>query len=176
MDFEELVKRLPLPISPIETDVLDWDKVEKEFGIKLPSDYKEFLARYGTGAIGDFLWVINPCSKNRSLNSEAIWYLQSSYTQMKENFPLDYVRPVFPEIGSFLTWAITDNGDSLFWIVDDRDSDDWKVGVQGSDQSEEELSEYCLTEFLVKLVDKKLESKLLPQQYLEMDKEFRTYS
>ncbi|MDB4020369.1 SMI1/KNR4 family protein [Planktomarina temperata] len=174
MDFAEIPARLQLPSLPKEAGPFAWDEVERELGIELPTGYKTFVSAYGTGSIGAFLWVFNPTSKNRSLNSEAIRYFQSSYEELKQDFPADYTRPTFPLLSSFLPWAVTDNGDTLVWIVDDGPADKWRVGVMGSDQVEEEISELDFVEFVVDLLDKKVVSRILPKQFLEMDKSFKS--
>lgn len=173
MEFREITARLPLPSSPKETNELKWDEVEQEVGVELPSCYKEFVSTYGTGSVGGFLWVFNPASKNRSLNGEAIRYFLSSYAELKQEFPADYTRPAFPTWNSFLPWAVTDNGDTLVWILDGDPADNWKVGIMGADQVEEEISELGFVEFIVQLLDKKIVSSILPQQFLEMEKDFQ---
>lgn len=172
MDFAEITVRLPRPSAPKEAGQLDWDAVERDFGVKFPTGYKKFVSTYGTGSIGGFLWIFNPNSVNRSLNSEAIRYFQSSYEELKQDFPSDYARPAFPSVGSFLPWAVTDNGDTLVWIIDNGPEDKWCVGIMGSDQVQEEISELDFVEFAVHLLDHKIDSAILPQQFLKMDKWF----
>ena len=174
MDFAEITKRLPQPSLPKDTGELDWDAVERDLGVEFPTGYKQFISTYGTGSIGEFLWIFNPSSANRSLNGEAIRYFQSSYEELKQDFPADYTRPVFPSEKSFLPWAVTDNGDTLVWIVDSGPSDSWCVGIMGSDQVEEEISELGFIEFVVHLLDRKIVSAILPEQFLQMDKAFQS--
>lgn len=33
----------------------EWEEIELTLGIKLPTDYKKFINRYGVGSINDFL-------------------------------------------------------------------------------------------------------------------------
>lgn len=172
MEFSEITARLPLPSFPKENSELDWGEIEQNIGVELPLGYKEFVATYGTGSIGNFLWVFNPISKNRSLNIEAIRYFQSAYDELKRDFPDDYIRPTFPNANSFLPWAVTDNGDTLVWVIDGEPADSWIVAIMGPDQVEEEVTEFGFVEFIARLLDKRLASKILPQQFLDMDKSF----
>ncbi|OKL42763.1 SMI1/KNR4 family protein [Pseudovibrio exalbescens] len=172
MDFAEITARLAGPSAPKETDQLDWDAIERDFGIEFPTGYKKFVSTYGTGSIGGFLWIFNPRSANRSLNGEAIRYFQYSYEELKQDFPADYARPAFPSVDSFLPWAVTDNGDTFVWIMNGGPADKWCVGVMGSDQAQEEISELGFVEFVVHLLDNKIQSDILPQQFLKMDKFF----
>jgi hypothetical protein len=172
MEFSEITARLPLPSFPKENSELEWGGIERDIGVELPLGYKEFVSTYGTGSIGNFLWIFNPISKNRSLNIEAIRYLQSAYEELKRDFPDDYIRPTFPNTNSFLPWAITDNGDTLVWVLDGEPADDWTVAIMGPDQVEEEVTEFSFVEFIAQLLDKNLASRILPQQFLDMDKSF----
>lgn len=174
MDFSEITKRLPQPSMPKEAEELDWDTVERDLSVELPTSYKQFISTYGTGSIGEFLWVFNPSSANHSLNGQAIRYFQSSYEILQQDFPNDYTRPVFPSEKSFLPWAVSDNGDTLVWIVDSGPSDSWCVGIMGSDQVEEEIFEFGFVEFIVQLLDRKIASSILPEQFLQLDKEFQS--
>ena len=57
------------PVAPVETpSAIGWQSVEATMRIELPSDYKEFIAYYGTGAVDNFLVVLNPFSCNDNLN------------------------------------------------------------------------------------------------------------
>ena len=61
--------RMPPPANPVESPRADdWQLVEARMLVELPSDYKEFIATYGTGAVDNFLWVLNPFSHNDNLN------------------------------------------------------------------------------------------------------------
>lgn len=173
MDFVEILKRLQLPSAPKETDQLIWDEVERDCGFEFPTGYKKFVSAFGTGSIGEFLWIFNPRSENRSLNCEAIRYFQSSYEELKQDFPADYTRPAFPSLNSFLPWAVTDNGDTLVWIVDGGPADNWRVGVIASNQVEEEISGLDFVEFVVHLLEKQITSDILPYQFLDMEKSFQ---
>jgi hypothetical protein len=74
---------------------------------------------------------------------------------MKELFPEDYSRPSFPLKGSFLTWAITDNGDTFFWVIDGQ-PDEWIVGIHSRDPAEEEISGQNTSNFLFNLFSHQL--------------------
>jgi hypothetical protein len=51
------------PTQPSDVGQLaQWPQVEAELGIALPSDYKAFLATYGSGSFNDFMIIFNPFS------------------------------------------------------------------------------------------------------------------
>jgi len=62
-----LTTLLSAPRSPIECPG-DWSTLEARAGIPFSADYKAYLRLYGTGKIGDFLWVMNPAARNVHLN------------------------------------------------------------------------------------------------------------
>ncbi|SIR15916.1 SMI1-KNR4 cell-wall [Rhizobium sp. RU33A] len=172
MDFDQITTLIAPPIDPIETSGSSWTEIEREIGAFLPADYKKFVSTYGTGSIGDFLWVFNPFSKNKNLNLNSFRYLQSSYQNLKADFPELYDRPPFPLHDSFFTWAQTDNGDSLIWIIKSEPPETWQVGIHSADQAEEELTSLTFTGFMVRLLEKQLASRILPKQFLQAGKNF----
>ena len=59
--IKELLKLVPPPDHPVETAAAsDWSRIEKEFGAKLPKDYKQFIDQYGTGEFANFFCIFNP--------------------------------------------------------------------------------------------------------------------
>lgn len=67
------INKLKNIIKP-NNDLLDkyakekWNEIELILGIKLPTDYKQFINTYGVGSVNDFLWVLNPFTQNMNLN------------------------------------------------------------------------------------------------------------
>ncbi|MEU9417486.1 SMI1/KNR4 family protein [Streptomyces sp. NPDC048272] len=49
MPINELLSLMP-PHAGSASDV-DWDEAERAWGYSLPTDYKDFVGRYGAGAI-----------------------------------------------------------------------------------------------------------------------------
>ena len=170
MSIERIMALMPVPEKPVEAEGHDWSRIPEKFGVKaLPTDYMTFVATFGSGSIGDFLWVMNPFSENQNLNTGMSRYLRDSYDFMKQEFPKDYRR----DSGTFVPWALTDNGDSLIWISCEKDPDEWHVVIQNKDQSEEEITNLTTSEFLIAVLDKSLDSKILPSEWLALDKPFK---
>ncbi len=76
------------------------------------------------------------------------------------SFPELKRRPTYPKGNSFFPWAITDNGDSFFWVIDGL-SDEWVVGIHSPDQTEEEIYNLNMSTFLFKLLNKDIKSEIL---------------
>ncbi len=163
MSIELLKKLLPPPNKPLHNSV-DWDAVATKYGITVPSDYKELIYNYGSGAIDGFLWLLNPETPNTNINFEKSEYFITAYETMKDDFPHDFPRLRFPEQKSFFPWAVTDNGETLVWIVDGN-PDEWKVAIHSVDQGEEELYDMNAITFLSSLLERKIKTFLLPSKF-----------
>lgn len=161
--INKLISLLPPP-SPRALDDAIWLTFESEKNLRLPNDFKELISNYGCGAIDDFLWLLNPLSKNSNLNFEKSKYFLEAYAVMRQDFLSDYPRPDYPEKGSFLPWAVTDNGETIVWLVD-GEADSWRVAIHSSDQGEEEVYDFGCVEFLSKLLTKDISSNILPVQF-----------
>ena len=157
--IEKLVALLPPPKSPA-ANFVDWSMVEGKVGFIFPSDYKEFIRLYGSGSIAGFFWIINPGDRNKAMNSDKADYFLWAYSDLKSQFPEDYIRPAFPEGGSFYPWGFTDNGNCLAWHVFGR-SEDWRVVLFASDPDIEDAFEFSFSEFLVELLSGRLSSPII---------------
>ena len=167
--LESLIKVIQPPKNPNEVGNLQgWIDVEEKLGIKLPNDYKEFIIAYGSGYIGDFLWVLNPFSKDGNL-IDNMNHFQWAYSELRKDFPEEYPRPPFPKNGSLITWGATDNGDYLFWIYDKNiEPNNWKIGI--TDMGDREyLFDMNMSTFLKKLVKNEIQTEAFPEDWLEIE-------
>ena len=115
-----------LPISAVGPQV--WSDVERELGLKLPTDFKQLLEEYGLGAFNDFLFAFNPAVANPHMNllHSAAEYARIDRSSRADGVPIPY--PIHPEQGGLLAWGKTDNGDVLFWLTDPpEDPDSWPI-------------------------------------------------
>ncbi|MGR2741105.1 SMI1/KNR4 family protein [Billgrantia sp. Q4P2] len=168
MSIERIKKIMPVPDRAVEAGGHDWASLSSELKKDFPKDYKEFVSLYGTGSIGEFLWIINPFSINPNLNLEKVFYFLYAYQSLRQDFPDLYPR----KKESFWPWGFTDNGDCLFWLLDGGSPDKWQVGIQASDPSSEEMTNMTTSEFLEALVEKRFSSVIFPAEFLVEDKEF----
>ncbi|MFL9674322.1 MULTISPECIES: SMI1/KNR4 family protein [Pseudomonas] len=173
-----MINKLIALLSPPSQRIFDnavWATFESEGGLRLPSDFKQFISIYGCGAVDDFVWVLDPFSENSNLNFDKSQYFIDAYAVMRQEFLSDYPRPDYPAEGSFLPWAVTDNGETFVWLVD-GEPDSWKVAIHSSDQGEEEIYNFGCVEFILKLLSRDISSKILPGQFppVDLDKHFFT--
>lgn len=140
-----------------------WSSFEKDTKIILPDDYKEFIQRYGTGGIGDFLWILTPFESDDNVNyikrmNEMIFAYQVSKSKMPEYFK----HNIFPEEDGLLPWGFTDNGDELYWKTSSTFSD-WEIVIYESASPEYYHYKMSLTEFLYKIITKQVVCDIFPE-------------
>jgi hypothetical protein len=99
-----------------------WEDLEVLTG-PLPADYKEFVAAYGPGIVGQFLNVLHPASADLDM-FETIARMAPLY---QEIVPDVIPHDVFPADGGMVQWAHTAEGDACF-LVPQADGT-WRVGV-----------------------------------------------
>jgi hypothetical protein len=169
MSLQDLAQVMSPPSAPVETGSPDeWPSIEQTIGTPLPADYKHYINTYGTGSIGRFLWPYNPFSRDEYLNliprNEADL---DALRQLKERFGEEEVPyPIYPEPGGLLSWAISNNGDVLYWLTQ-GDPDAWHVVVNEARGPWYERFEQCATSFLTNLISGELESGILGRDNLQ---------
>ena len=139
-----------------------WDEVEARLGKRLPADYKAFIDRYGTGSIGDFLWVLTPATENPFLNFfEKGNVMLDGYRQLRASWPREYPHTAYPEEGGLLPWAVSDNGDELYWLTE-GDPDQWPTVIVSRGVPHEEYR-MPMGDFLAGLITRRIESNAIAE-------------
>ena len=149
-----------------------WDEIELMLGIKLPTDYKQFINKYAVGNINDFLWVLNPFTPNANLNLiEKGAEIREAYIISKNEFPENFRHDMFPNNGGLLPCAITDNGDEIYWLTS-KMCDEWHIVVYESRSSDYYEYNMGLAEFLYKILTKEVECLAFPDDFPGNKSEF----
>ena len=128
--LEALIEMMPPPADPLDAgEPHRWSAIELQMGLRLPSDYKAFIAAYGSGRIAIFLNVYNPFSDNHHVRLlEASALDAKTYREIRTYEYIPY--PIHPEPGGLLAWGSTDNGDVLFWVTEPAsDPGAWPIAV-----------------------------------------------
>jgi hypothetical protein len=165
--LERLQQLLPPPAAPVEPGRPDgWPAVEQRLGTALPTDFKAFTERYGSGTVDDFLYLFNPfaAGEDGNLLVEKDRVLDG-YRQTRARFPDRLPLPPFPDEGGVLPVGRTDNGDELYWVTD-GDPDDWPLALLASRAALQELHRMPVTGFLAALAANHLASHILPHELL----------
>lgn len=164
MSVDLLARVLPRPTAAAESRG-SWQHVEFSLGIDLPSDYKSFIANYGSGAISDFITVLNPFSNNENINLlvQADRQFQALEV-LKREFSETYRFLTSAVPGGLLPVAMTDNGDVVYWYLKGK-QDDWTIIVNDSRGPEFEEFDFNLTTFLAHLLENKLCPRAFPSAW-----------
>ncbi|SMO45818.1 SMI1/KNR4 family protein [Paracoccus laeviglucosivorans] len=134
MWIDELAELMPPPAIEARgaiAQTADWERAEVELGVKLPADYRAFLDRWGAGSIGPFMHPYTPAAGFHPVITlpSGVTGEARAYASLKENHPASLVWPVYPAHGSLMSFAVTDNGDYVGWLVGPGDPNDWPVAV-----------------------------------------------
>ncbi len=159
------------PREPLETgNPKTWEQAEARLGSALPSDYKAFIDRYGSGSFDDFILVYNlfACNEYHNLFYALDTLHQSSrQTRLKGDPAWSVVHPfdLFPAPEGLLPWGCTTHmEDIFFWQVKGK-PETWETIFYHLRTGEYEVWKHPLTVFLYQLFTRKIESVLLAEDY-----------
>lgn len=158
MSIAKLKKLVPPPKSPVDNGHgQDWAKIEKHLGTKLPQDYKDFIAAYGSGTFAQFYRVLNPFAKAAPMRLADQAKEQSSrMKQIHEEEP-DFVPfDAFPKSPGLLVWGNDDNGNDYFWLTE-GEPDAWPVVAFDCRGDGAKKHDCTLTGYLTGVMEKKIE-------------------
>lgn len=160
--IESLVKQVTPPKVSFQPSAEDWRIVEEKLGTGLPEDYKRIVELYGDFYWAEFLRVLNPFSENKNLNlfmrSEIIL---DAERESRAQFPDYYPLNLYPEEKGLLPFAITDNGDTAFWITNGA-PERWAILVKDARAPEFEVHFIRTATFLYQFTGGRFRSLILP--------------
>jgi hypothetical protein len=173
--LDKLIQVMPPPTKPLEVGGSeDWPSIEEALGTALPQDYKDFINEYGSGYLGEFVWIFNPFSSSQHINllatvSRHLPMLRSLVNQARgsaseERHP--YV--IWPEENGLLPWGKTDNGDELFWQTTGH-PDQWTIVAVENRGPDIDRYEGSMTGFLAGIISGEVKSKVVPKSYIDRD-------
>jgi hypothetical protein len=154
------------PVVPNEAPQCEeWGEIERKLGIALPTDYKYFLERYGSGRIDEFISIFNPNASNKFLNfnhqiEEQLNVIRELKAEGSEVVPFE----IFPAEGGLLPFGKTDNGDVLFWVTVGQ-ADTWSVAVNASRSPEWQVFSCGMVEFLSSILRKHESCSIFPNDF-----------
>ena len=164
MSLYSLSGILTAPSNPAELPVSsDWTAIENQIG-KLPTDYKHFLERFGSGTIDNFLWILNPFSRNKYGNLLTVMEPVLSALKELRDSGEDSPYPLHPESGGLLPFGKTDNGDALFWQTV-GEPDRWPIVVNAARDPTYEKFESDMTDFLAGILSRHVRCSIFPDDF-----------
>lgn len=132
---------------------------------RLPEEYKEIVATYGTGSFDGFLWILTPFSRNKHLNLlDRLPVAREAYASMLP-LPTEYQRfPFFPQPGGLLPFGVSDNGDTLYWQTG-AGGQQWPIVVGAARDPAYEIFDEPLGAFLGNILSGRQIVKLFPSDF-----------
>jgi hypothetical protein len=145
--LDQLRLALPPPRQPFDV-VGDWHAIEVAIKLRLPSDYKEFLAAYGTGMVNNCLEIVNPLRVRTDLRD---WWTNwaACYHSIAEFREVPY--PVFPQAGGLLPFGTLGDVDILNWRTT-GEPEGWPFVYYDRDQGFFEIQGLSAVEFILEAV------------------------
>lgn len=156
----------------------DWAAAEARLGTPFPSDYREFVRRYGEGHLAGFIGVLAPFATNPYANifdrAEQLRATELEFARCGlPTFQQESQFALFPQPGGLLQVALTDNGDTIYWLTVGT-PDEWVIIVNGSRMPVYERFECSLTEFLAGIVSSEIQTNAFPAFSKEARFSFRS--
>ncbi len=141
MSLDELLSVCVPPATPVYVPTAaEWRELETAVGQALPSDYKAFLARFGSGAFGcdqededgpgffDLLWVLSPGHPPDVHGMNAIPLMKditAKTGEMRRRFPHLVPHPAWPDAGGLLYVGGTTTQHDIYWKTNGDEADAW---------------------------------------------------
>lgn len=165
---DHLIQLVGAPAHPAgRADIDDprWSDIEYRLDLQFPADYKELIATFGTSTWGGFLNVLNPFSTLAALHLERAGRgMLGTIHGVRRVEPEAVPYSVFPEKCGLFPWAITDNGDALFWLTEGPSSW-WSTVILEARGSERERHVLTASAVIYEFLTAKLQSPLLLEPF-----------
>lgn len=131
-----------------------WQAVEQALAVRLPDDYKRFMATFPSGKFRGLVGVNNPIESEPAWVSFH-WEFFDTLDRAKgwrDYEPERVPYPIFPEPGGVIPWGDTDENHEFFWLPRSENPDEWSVVFSTADF--ERWGEYhgTMSEFVLGLV------------------------
>ncbi|ATW52326.1 hypothetical protein CGZ69_35840 [Streptomyces peucetius subsp. caesius ATCC 27952] len=149
-----------MPPSAEGGAVVDWERLEREYRIPFPSDFRDFIGLYGAGVVDGYLSISAPDPANPRIDLfRGSQVLVATLRGVRETLPENMCRhPLQSRVGGIIRWAANEDGDLCFWISDSDDPEQWRVGVYSRNFNDWHEYDCGFAEFLVQVLTGALES------------------
>ncbi|HUS18079.1 MAG TPA: SMI1/KNR4 family protein [Terriglobales bacterium] len=162
--IESLKLIIPPPSLPVECEG-DWEALEAILGFEAPSDYREFIASYGSCLLDELIAPLNPFSANKYWNLlERAKELCDALRQLQSESQAELPLAVYPAKDGLFPWGFTTNGDVLYWLQIGAPSE-WTTVVNADRDSEFEIYRGGMGAFLAATFGRQHTSRVFPEEF-----------
>ena len=143
-----------------------FDLFYEKFGIDVPEDYRQFISKFGSGAICGFFWIYNPAARHTYINLlEQPPRDLDAYREAFDSPDETNKFPLYPKQEGFFPFGRTDNGDVLFWKTR-GDPEEWTVVIASAREQVHDDTGLTFERYFETLFKMDLESQVLPDDLL----------
>jgi SMI1-KNR4 cell-wall len=158
MSVAELMAVVPPPTQPRDVgDLGAWSAAEARIAVRLPTSYRDFVFRYGTGVFNDpgrlCIFPRNPLAPgfDAHFRDDCDFVREMKELAERDEFPYG----AFPPAPGLILWADDDNGCMFFWLTE-GDPDRWPILVTPPRCYFWERFELSITSFLAQAFTRRL--------------------
>lgn len=137
---------------------VDWSAVETKLGSGLPSDYKEYVTRFGPGFLEDgYIRIAIPEIPDnwRPVNYEFFDHIRLGSARLRASRER-VAYPIWPEPGGLLSWGATWNADMFYWDTSAGHPDRWTIVACTRGRYEWFSFAGSMSQFLVALLTRRI--------------------
>ncbi|MFD9591982.1 hypothetical protein ACFWA9_04385 [Kitasatospora sp. NPDC059973] len=144
-------------IGPTCGDAIDWSAAKRMYDTSFPSDYRAFVAAFGSGSIEQMIYIFVPAVT--SAESQANTVSRLSEAALADVSVNEWAPPFrnLHRLEDLLIWGSTAAADTLCWVTTDPDPDRWPVAVYSRSTLEWSVYPCGMAEFLSKLLRDELQ-------------------
>jgi len=149
-EFETLLRLMP-PVTASDTTV-DWDAMAASWGRQFPSDYRRFIAVYGSGSVDEILAISAPTTRE-AMGSGASGRIRSDAEVAEDMWRECRKAPGLEGTAPrLIPWAASCSGDFLCWDTSDEDPDRWPILVYERGDSIWRRYDYGMVDFIARIM------------------------
>lgn len=167
LSYDELALIVTPPETPTAVPAkLNWNPIERELGVPLPSDYKAFVGGYGSGLLGSFIRVFNPFDTDEymSLIPSAKRICQIRRELKNSEGDAEVPFDIHPETPGLLPWGNDENGNGLYWLTE-GDADNWPCVVGAGRDRRWQQFDMPMTTFLKRALTGEIKCEIWPSGF-----------
>ncbi|MEU7730181.1 hypothetical protein AB0B78_33920 [Streptomyces sp. NPDC040724] len=167
--LKELVGSVP---PDPQADLPDWPYRIEQLGLVLPDDYLALMKVYGPGKFDDFLLLLCPGAEPRAF--DLLWRRSRALDDLRQRAAdgEEFGHSVAPGSEELLPWAVTDNGDTLYWVTAHPDPNKWSIALNEGRGPEWNDYHGTATEFLAAVFARRTHPAILPDDFPSDHPEF----